>query len=287
MMRRKLYFTNARGESVLFDGSTPPLLLSKLEGVGGAPAEIQMLRAPYQDGSTFIDAVLGPRYLDVEGMIWSVRPDEVMDRRQKLVRVLNPKLGPGRLRLEIGGTVREIDAIVESSPVFPDRGAAPIQRFAVSFVCPDPAWRDPKEEIWTLAGFVGGFSFPLSFPLSFGMVGQTLDIINRGDLDTPVFIRIIGPLRNPVLENKTTGERITITRELAAGEVLEINTAFGQKSVTIIDAAGNRSNGFHYVAPDSVFWQMVPGVNRISYAATEETPASAVTLSFYHRFAGV
>lgn len=287
MIRRKLYFTNSQGESVLIDGSTPPLLLSKIEGIGGAPAEIQTQSAPYQDGSTYIDVVLGPRHLDVEGMIWSLRSDEIMDRRQKLVRVLNPKFGVGTLRIEIGDTVREIDAIADSSPVFPDRGSAPIQRFTVSFVCPDPAWRNPSEEVWTLASFVGGISFPISFPLSFGTVGQELDIEHRGDLETPVFIRMIGPLKNPVLENETTGERITITQELEAGEVLEINTAFGQKSVTIIDTVGNRSNGFHYVSPDSVFWQMIPGVNRISYAATEESSSSAVTLSFFHRFSGV
>lgn len=286
-MRRKLYFTNARGESVLIDGSTHPLLLSKLEGIGGAPAEIQMQKAPYQDGMTYIDTVLGPRYLSVEGAIWSLKPDEVMDRRQKLVRVFNPKLGLGRLRLEIESTAWEIDAIAESSPVFPDRGGAPIQRFLVSFVCPDPAWRDPVEERWTLASLIGGFTFPFSFPIQLGIVGQSLVIENRGDLETPVLIRMHGPLGNPTLTNETTGKKLSIVRKIQTGETLEINTAFGKKSVTIIDAARNRSNGFYYVAPDSEFWQVIPGENWISYTATEESPASSVTLSFFHRYAGV
>ena len=126
-----------------------------------------------------------------------------------------------------------------------------------------------------------------SFPLSFGTVGQTLDIENYGDLESPVFIRMIGPLKNPVLENVTTGQRISITREILEGESLEINTAFGKKSVTIIDSNNNRSNAFHYVSPDSEFWQIVPGLNTVSYAATEESSSSAVTISFYHRYAGV
>lgn len=284
---RKVYFTNRFGESVLIDSNEPPLLLSKLEGVGGAPAIVQLQKAPYQDGATFIDSVLEPRYLTIEGMIWSTHAAEVMERRQKLIRVLNPKLGLGTLRLEFDGVVREIDAIADSSPVFPDKGTKPIQQFLISIVCPDPALRSDEEETWTLASFIGGFSLPFSFPISFGTVGQTLDIENNGDLDTPVLIRMTGPLRNPVLENVTTGQRLSITREILSGETLEINTAFGKQAVAIIDSNGNRSNGFHYVSPDSEFWQMMPGLNTVSYAATEESSSSAVTLSFYHRFAGV
>lgn len=284
---RRLYFTNRLGESVLIDSNNPPLLLSKLEGVGGAPAIIQMEKAPYQDGSTYIDTVLEPRYLTIEGMIWSTHTAEVMERRRKLVRVLNPRLGPGTLRLEFDSVVREIEAVAETSPVFPDKGRKPMQQFIISLVCPDPAWRSDEEETWTLASFIGGFSLPFSFPLSFGTVGQTLDVENYGDLESPVFIRMIGPLKNPVLENVTTGQRISITREILEGESLEINTAFGKKSVTIIDSNNNRSNAFHYVSPDSEFWQMVPGLNTVSYAATEESSSSAVTISFYHRYAGV
>jgi len=286
-MRRKVYFTNSRGETILIDGHVKPLLLTHIEGTGGAPVEVQMQKAPYQDGETYIDSLLGPRYLDIEGMIWATTPGAIMDRRQRLNRVFNPKLGIGRLRLELGGWAYEIDAAVDSSVAFPSRTKGPIQTFALSLVCPDPAWRNPDEETWTLASFVGGFSFPFSFPLSFGSVGQELDIENKGDMDSPVLIRMTGPLTNPELENVTTGQRISITREIRAGETLEINTAFGQKSVTIIDANGNRSNGFHYVSPASEFWSLVPGLNTVTYAATEESGNSSVTLSFYHRYSGV
>jgi len=286
-MRRKVYFTNSRGETILIDGHVKPLLLSRLEGTGGSPVEVQMQKAPYQDGETYIDSLLGPRYLSIEGLIWATKQGAVLDRRQRLARVFNPSLGLGTFRLELGHTAYEIDAAVDSPVAFPDRTSKPIQSFAVSLVCPDPAWREPTDETWTLASFVGGFSFPFSFPLSFGTVGQELDIENKGDMESPVLIRMTGPLTNPVLENVTTGQRITITREIQGGETLEINTAFGQKSVTIVSASGSRSNGFHYVSPSSEFWGLIPGLNTVSYAATEESANSSVTLSFYHRYSGV
>ncbi|MFN0222108.1 phage tail family protein [Paenibacillus sp. KR2-11] len=283
---RRLIYTNGRGESVAL--AHAPYFLTKLDGTGAVEAEIQMQVAPYQDGATFLDAKLSPRYLSIEGALhWpGATPAAINERRQWLVRVLNPKLGLGLLRYEYEGGVKEIRAIAESSPVFPDREGAPVQRFMIHLVCPDPAWLDPEFRTWKLASIVGGFSFPIRLPLSFGRVGQSARIENPGDLDAPVLIVFRGPLKTPVLENKTTSKRIKLDQVVPEGDYLEINTAFGQKSVTRV-SGGSRTNAFHWVAPDSEFWSLVPGDNEISYSATEESEAGAVTLEFRPQYLGV
>ncbi|MEY9096290.1 phage tail family protein [Paenibacillus sp. RC84] len=282
---RRIIFTNAAGDSILLGNSTP-YMITKLEGTGAVQSNIQMLKSPFQDGATFIGTTLEHREITIEAAI--VPKEDVAERRRKLIQILNPKLGTGILRHENEAGTLDIKAIADQSPVFPDRQQKGIyQRFLINFVCPDPAWYDPKKERIKLASFVGGFNFPFRFPINFGRVGQFLKIQNKGDLDTPVFITFAGPLRNPVLENRTIGKKIIIKQDIPEGERLEINTAFGQKSVVRIQANGNRSNAFHWVSPESQFWQLIPGVNEISYASTEEAENAAVTLEFFHRYLGV
>jgi hypothetical protein len=282
-----IVFTNARGETV-YIGTIRPFILQLFDT--SSSANIQTQKAPFQDGQTYIDSLLEPRSISVIVAILTDTDEKLFEQRQLLSRVFNPKLGPGTLRYEYPGGVREVKAIAETGVVFPggrENKATGYQRALVNLFCPDPLWFDPSEELFTMASFVGGMSFPMAFPLSLGTVGQTLFIENKGDVNTPVLLTFKGPLKNPVLENKTTGEQIKITQTLPAGERLEINTAFGQKSVRRIDTAGNSTNAFHWVSPDSVLWQLVPGTNEVSYSATEEAGDSAVTVEFYHRFVEV
>lgn len=282
-----IVFTNARGEKI-YIGTSKPFILQLFDTSTGA--NIQTQKAPFQDGQTYIDALLEPRSISVTVAIVANTDEELFEKRQVLSRVFNPKLGPGTLRYEYPGGTREVKAVAETPPIFPsgkENKSTGFQRTLVNLLCPDPLWFDPTEELLTMASFVGGMLFPMSFPLSFGTVGQTLFVENKGDIKTPIFLTFKGPLKNPILENKTTGEKLKITQTIPSGERLEINTAFGQKSVRRIDASGNSTNAFHWVSPDSVLWQLVSGENELTYSATEEASDSAVTVTFYHRFVEV
>ncbi|AFH60615.1 phage tail family protein [Paenibacillus caseinilyticus] len=282
---RKITFTNANKERIVLQ-STGPYFLTKLEGVAAVRTTVQLNKSPFQDGQTYLGNTLDVREITIEG---SIVPGAVTleERRRTLMRVLNPKLGLGIVRYEDAGGAKEIRAIAEESPVFPDKQHGVYQKFLISFLCPDPAFYDPRIQKVNLASFTGGISFPFSFPISFGRVGQFITLNNRGDLDAPVLITFLGPLKNPVLENKTTGQMIKLVQEIPEGHRLEINTAFGQKTVTKIAEDGTRSNAFHWVAPESEFWGLVPGENEISYQATEESKFGAVTLEYQPRYLGV
>lgn len=259
-----------------------------IEGFGGTPAQLQMQKAPYQDGQTLIGQTLDTRSISIHIKIQEDTVEEAYKRRRSLNSIFNPKLGVGTLRWEpYKGLAYEIKATSDGGPDFPNTQLLNIQDVIIYLRAPDPTWVNPKKEELVLASFVGGFQFPFEFPLELGMVGQSLVIDNKGDIESPVILVFNGPLKNPVITNNTTGKKISVVQQIADNEKLEINTAFGQKYVTIIRGDGTRENAFHYVSPDSEFWSLIPGLNRVSYSATDDSDDASVILSFYHRYVGV
>lgn len=281
----KFIFKNSDQAEILL--GPKPYFVESIEGFDGAPVDLQMQKAPYQDGETLIDQVFEPRDLTINLTIFGESKKNVYENRRRLLKYLNPKLGIGTLTWyrEDGefaiGSVRDELTFLNTDIGFY------WQKATLELRAPDPSFYNPSEVELVLASFTGGFELPFSFPIQFGTVGKELTINNEGDINAPIFVSMKGPLKTPVLENITTGEKITVTKDILSGETLEINTAFGQKSVTIVEADGTRSNAFHYVSPDSDLWQLIPGENLVTYAATEESGDAAVTLTFFHRYEAI
>ncbi|MEI6059036.1 MAG: phage tail family protein, partial [archaeon] len=156
----------------------------------------------------------------------------------------------------------------------------------IQLIAPNPFWYDPTILTSSMVGFTGGFSLPFSFPINFGTVGTNISIDNTGDVSTPILLTFTGEIVDPVITNNTTGESIIIVKQTNDGDTLVINTAFGAKSVQIL-SGGVYSNAFEYVDPDSVFWQLQPGINSVSYTATSEGPNASAQIQYYKRFSGV
>jgi hypothetical protein len=137
-----------------------------------------------------------------------------------------------------------------------------------------------------MIGFSGGFSFPFSFPFNLGTVGSQLEVNNSGNIETPVIIYFYGEVVNPVIQNLTTEEDIIINQTVNDGDILIINTAFGEKSAMIL-SGGVYTNAFEYVDPDSIFWKLAPGDNTLKYTVNSEGANAQCRIYYYHRFSGV
>lgn len=85
-------------------------------------------------------------------------------------------------------------------------------------------------------------------------------ITNNGDVPEPIIATVYGPAINPTLINETTGEFIHLIYTLNQGESLQINTAFGMKTITL-NSGGNTTNGLQYLDPQSTFFQLIVGDN--------------------------
>ncbi|OUM85684.1 MAG: phage tail protein [Bacillus thermozeamaize] len=284
---RRLTYTNARGESIVL-GDSPPFVVTKLEGTGGVDTDIKTQKSPYQDGATYLDTYLEMRQLTLEGCILARSRQQLFDLRRELARVFNPKFGPGKLLYEYDGGQKEIQAVVDGSPVFPERrGGIMAQNFLITLLCPDPFWLDTYYVSKQMSYLMGGIQFPLQLPTIFAQRTHYRSVINSGDVSTPVTIEFYGPAVNPVVTNETTGEFIKVRQTLEDGDVLHIDTAFGRKRVEIEKADGTRYNAFHFIDLSSTFFQLEPGDNVLSYSSDDDSTTARVIVKYRNRYVGV
>lgn len=110
----------------------------------------------------------------------------------------------------------------------------------LQFECSDPR-RYSVTEHQSVVGLVvpetAGLVYPLVYPLDYGdpLVPSTTDLLNDGNVNTPVRIIIRGPIENPSIVNQTSGRRLDFDISLTEVDSLTIDTQKG--SVLLNDAA--------------------------------------------------
>lgn len=279
-------FTNSRGDVVKFDGT--PFGLVSLEGLGDVGADIQTQKAPFQDGSTYLDAVMENRYMPVEFIVRGTNYDEVRANRAMLSARLNPKMGLGTLTYKSGDTVRIIEVVAESVPYFADsdnRGKR-WQRGLVTFVAPNPYWQSPR--VIGKPAFERAFRFPFkNRKFAFGIQRDRRIIVNEGDAPTDIKVEFFGPAENPKIINRTTGEYIRVNQTLNEGERMVIDTSEEVKSVYFIDENDNERDVFNWLDLGSTFFQLQIGKNDIDYTADSDIQGAKLNIEFKEKFVGV
>ena len=274
-------YTNASGVTYRFSG------LVSVEGLGDVGADIQQQSAPFQDGTTFIDALLTPRHVTIEFVLRGIDYADIRNQRGALGKAVNPKLGLGTLRYISDDYVRQIDAVAESAPYFPDGGARGerFQRGSLTFVCPNPYWRslDVIEE----PTFKPLFQFPFEGVFQMGEQRDERIISNEGDAPAPLYVEFYGPAVNPVITNVTTGEYIRVNRTLEEGEFMRIDTTDGRKSVEFVSEDGTATNVFNWIDLGSSFFKLAVGDNEIAYTADSDTQGAIVNITYSNRYTAV
>jgi hypothetical protein len=283
---QKITFTNARGTSIVL--SRPPFLLTKVEGLGDVDADVQTQKAPFQDGSTFIDSILGDRFLTLEVVVIGADPADTQQKRVFLSSILNPKLGEGTLRYENENGIKEIKATLDNVPAFPsgsDNRGRTFQRAMVNFLCPSPYWR--SLQITEEPTFEPLFQFPFEGSFEMGIQRDKRIIDNDGDAPAPIYVEFYGPAVNPVITNNSTGEYIKVNQTLAEGEFMRVDTTPGQKSVEFIAPDGTATNVFNWIDLGSSFFQLAVGENEIEYSADSDIQGAIVNISYNKLYVGV
>lgn len=289
---QRVRFTNSRGQSVEF-GSSPPYVLTKIDGLGDVEAEIQTQKAPFQDGSSYINSFLEERHITIQIGMYAAGIKELSKTRSEFSSIFNPKLGEGTLQYIYGDEVKEITVVSESIPILPsgrDNRIGDFQMAMVSLKCPSPYWLSKDDQVDSLAVYEGGLTFPLSLSTTFSIQSESKSkiITNEGHESTPLLITFTGPATAPIrITNETTSEFIEVNQNLLQGEELVINTEFGKKKVVKVDANGNETNAFHYINLQSSFFQLVQGNNLLSYSTGAAFERAPVVLTWRNRYVGV
>lgn len=262
-----------------------PYNIERIEGLGGVEADLLLQRGPYQDGSTVMEKTQKERLIILYGEIFADSREQLHERRAVMLRMFNPLNEAGTLNY----CGKAIEAEADGGPTFSNSRSGISSRMIINLLAPDPNFYDPDEVLATVRGFSGGWRLPWSFPRSFGNVGSFVNLVNEGDVPTPVEITVTGYVRYPALTNEATGERIMVDIEIPAGRKLVIVTEYGRKRVEIMDLDGdNRENIFGRVVRDDRYslWHLQPGENLITYASAEELGGEA-SIKYYHKYSGI
>jgi hypothetical protein len=105
-------------------------------------------------------------------------------------------------------------------------------------------------------------------------------------------LRITGPVKDPVVTNTTTGDALTISATIAAGEYYDIDLSYNAK--TVVDNTGANRISTLSTDSDLASWHIAPPVdgtgtrnNTVTFTGQEASSATALRIQYYTRYDGI
>ncbi len=234
------------------------------------------------DGYIYTSSNLDARDLKIKSEIVMMDGHEYLIR--KLHRVFNPKL-LGKVIYESSDECREIAVVMDELPQIHYKKDGTIA-IAINLRAYDPYWTE-KERTEVMALLTKRLIFPAIIPRATGMVfGLRKSILetpieNIGDVGTGfrVIFRAKGEVRNVLVENKLTGERIKVNVVMQKGDVVEIINTSRKKMVLI---NGKRSfSSLDIKNGNDQFFDLNVGTNLLGYNA--DLNAVNLEVALYYR----
>lgn len=180
-----------------------------------------------------------------------------------------PALAASPLTFTIPGVAGGTEARVY---VKPRRRALPIPSLwfanttpaVVELAAADPLLYSESETAYTLTVAVPatGRSYSRTYDMTYGASGTlgAAYLVNAGNITTPVLLRIFGPVSNPTVTNVTTGQVLSLTTTLTAGEYVDIDT--NDRTVLL----GGTADRYSWLTTPQ-WWGLRPGLNEVRYTA--------------------
>lgn len=238
--------------------------VKSIEGLDPPDAVLNMSKDAGVDGSVFNSAFADNRQIIVTLAINS----EAENNRIELYRYVKTKQEI-RVLYQNGTRNVYIDGYIKSMHV----GFFEMKQVAqITIICPDPYFKDSDSEEIELASQNRMFEFPFSIeePIPFSEIISILDtqVDNPGDVETGVVIRMKarGTVTNPIIYNKN-GDYFKLNITMTAEQEIVISTIKKQKSVTLIDTEGTKTNVVGKIAQGSDWLTLDPADNYISVGA--------------------
>lgn len=238
-------------------------ILEKKSGFGYPPNDLKMVKSPYQIGSTLIGQVIEPRVIEIEFTIITENKELLLQRKREVINAFNPLKGSGKLTYEDQDNTYQIKAVSEQSPKFL-KSSGTYQGVLLKLHAPDPRWYNPDE-----------FT---------AVLNQNTEIINNGDTQTPLIFTLNGQMSNPMIINKTTGQKFSIKHTTDSGEKIVINTKFGSKSIILYDSLGRKRKAFSLLSFDSQLFGLATGSNIIDFRTSNMNEESNGIVNYKERY---
>lgn len=273
------------------DASCPYALSSSNLG-SGPPPRTSSAPKPTADGSINRTKVYDARQLVIGGWVDDASPSATADRLAELKGAFRLRT-PHLLRyIPYGSGIEYQLAVVAAGALEAPTSGGWVEtlKWSIALEAPDPRSYVAADTIvsyepleYTPSTF--GLPFPLVFPLDFSTASPAtpgvifLTAFNPGNIETPVRLRLDGPVTNLyAIRNLTTGEEIAFnTSALAGPDILLLDTAArtvtlnGVPAPEMIDAAG------------TTWFELQPGDNNLDVQGTGFTPADTLLTATFRK----
>ena len=294
MIYESLTYVNSRGDSVFFGvgGTYHTNIIRDASGQGDISDTIYSTSSLGQHGDTFQGVKIEPKEIKINGKIKASSYANQLKARRKLTSILNPMLA-GTLYYTFGDYVKKIGAIVDGSPKYSHPDLTEV--FDITFKCLDPFWRDETTNRKDVASWIADWIFPTvilrddSRSMIYGHRETSLivDVFNKGvSSGMTIQFRALGELTNPSLTNVNTYEYIKVNYTMQAGDVITVNTGYGEKSIALL-RSGVETNIYRYMDIGSTFLQLDIGDNLFRYNAETGLSNLEVTVFYDQKYLGV
>lgn len=281
-MNKIVFSFDCNGERIVLQ--EPLFGIVDYEGLESTDYELEVLKNINHIGGKMKKKKILPRPITIE-FDYLENDEKKSQMRQTLIRFFSP-FRSGNLTIDYMGIVRTIQYEVSGFKIS-SKNIYEGLSCLLELSCMDPLFQDVIENGEQISTWVGGWKWKFKLPFRMKQRGEPQkNIINEGDVETPVEIEFHGPAVNPKIINHSTGEFIRIKKEITSDEVLYINTAFGKKRVEII-RNGTREDAFDYIDLDSRFFSLRPGDNVIEYQSENGLAPQSVQIYYYNRYLGV
>lgn len=270
--------------AVLNDQSSPDYVgvVTELGGFDSPDVRESAEDLVAQDGGIHGDFFDGRRPITINGVI--LNPSSATDRNVRLDKL---SAAVTALRADSiikwtpsGGEERYIAARLQNGPRF---SGAWQKEFTVGMVAEDPRIYSTQLYQATISASSGGTSsgrvYDKAYNFGYGAgtpSGSTI-IPNTGTITTYPTLIVYGPGTNPVITNFTTGQSISLTYTLGAGEFMQIETHPLLRTVMLNNQA-SRYSAVDFL--NTSWWGLVPGNNDIRIAFATSTTGASLGVSW-------
>ena len=242
---------------------------------------IHTLKQAGKDGTFPTSMTMDERHIVITGFVMNNLP--VQTAYASLHKVFNPTLR-GVLKYSAcltEKTRKEINCRIEEVPTV--YWSQRRLKFDIKLVCCDPFWKG-NSVIENIAETLRTFRFPFFIPetgMRFGIKRATLEsrFENTGNVKggfSAVLRARGGTVVNPEIRNEETGERILLNITMRKDDVITILSGLHERRIEV--------NGISMMqivdVPNSVFFRLPGGVNRIGYRAEENVGNLAVHVRY-------
>ncbi len=246
-MRKITFVNSSNGLSAEFSTDTPAMFLESFDGCSCGTTDI--VYKPYDyDGQHFVGGSLNPR--TVQFMVnfrgesaAAYSRSEALKKWDMIQRTFAPG-SAGTLTWTDGTVSRFINVRCTELPV-PKEILPFLFSASFSVVADKPLWLDSTENVLTFDNPAAG-----------------LQINNDCGIPVPVIIEVTAGADLLVAYNHTTGKGVGFGQTVTGDFVIDCGEC------TVRNSSGGLCS--HLISVDSEYWELVPGVNRVSVLGTPQ-----------------